>query len=75
LLKRIRAYQPFIPAVALSGNVLKEDILAYRKAGFDEVLSKPVQKRDLQAAIEKSFILRKAEQDGDLPASDNLTVH
>ncbi len=75
LLKRVRAYQPHIPAVALSGNVLKEDILAYRKAGFDEVLSKPVQKRDLQAAMEKSFILRQAERNGDIPASDNLTVH
>ncbi len=75
LLKRVRAYQPHIPAVALSGNVLKEDILAYRQAGFDEVLSKPVQKRDLQSAMEKSFILRQAERNGDLPASDNLTVH
>lgn len=75
LLKRVRAYQPHLPAVALSGNVLKEDILAYRKAGFDEVLSKPVQKRDLQAAMEKAFILRQAERNGDLPASDNLTVH
>lgn len=75
LLKRVRAYQPHIPAVALSGNVLKEDILAYRQAGFDEVLSKPVQKRDLQSAMEKSFILRQAERNGDLPASDNLTIH
>jgi signal transduction histidine kinase/ActR/RegA family two-component response regulator len=75
LLKRVRAYQPHIPAVALSGNVLKDDILAYRKAGFDEVLSKPVQKRDLQAAMEKAFILRQAERNGDIPASDNFTFH
>lgn len=76
LLKRVRAYQPNIPAVALTGNVLKEDILEYRAAGFDEVLSKPVQKRDLQAAMEKAFILREAQRKGSIVTSlDSQTLH
>jgi len=75
LLKKVRSFQPFIPAVALSGNIMSKDFLAYRDAGYDEVLAKPVQKRELQAALEKAFMLKQAEQSGEMPSADNLTLH
>lgn len=76
LLKRVRDYQPHTPAFALTGNVLKEDIEEYLAAGFDEVLSKPVQQRDLQAALEKAFILGQAQRHGTLFAGvDSGTIH
>jgi CheY-like chemotaxis protein/anti-sigma regulatory factor (Ser/Thr protein kinase) len=75
LLVKVRDFQPFIPAIALSGNVLQEDLKQYRKAGFDDVLTKPVQKQRLQACMEKVFMLKQAEKNGIIPATDNHTLH
>lgn len=75
LLVKVRDFQPFIPAIALSGNVLLEDLKKYRQAGFDDVLTKPVQKQRLQACMEKVFILKQSEQNGVIPASDDHTLH
>ncbi len=75
LLAKVRDFQPYIPAIALSGNVMRNEIIAYKKAGYDDVLAKPVQKRELQAAMEKVFMLKQAEKNGDMPSPDNLTLH
>ena len=45
--KRIKAINPDIPVIAITAYALAGDEQKLRKAGFDEYISKPVQKREL----------------------------
>ena len=45
--RRIKAINPDIPVIAITAYALAGDEQKLRKAGFDEYISKPVQKREL----------------------------
>ena len=51
LLEKLRASNPDLPVIAITGNVLEEDVQDYYEAGFDKVLSKPVDKAKLFETI------------------------
>ncbi|BDX07073.1 ATP-binding protein [Planctobacterium marinum] len=51
--ERFKLQKPNLPVIALTANVLQEDIALYQKTGFDDVLSKPVDKNELLATINK----------------------
>ena len=51
LLKKIRASNPDLPVIAITGNVLEEDVQDYYEAGFNKVLSKPIDTAKLLEAI------------------------
>ncbi|HOI32208.1 MAG: response regulator [Bacteroidales bacterium] len=51
--KRIKAINPDIPVIAITAYALAGDEQKLRKAGFDEYISKPVQKRELLRKINK----------------------
>jgi DNA-binding LytR/AlgR family response regulator len=42
-----------LPIIAMTANVMQEDIVACREAGMDDYLAKPVQIRVLEQAIER----------------------
>jgi len=49
---RLRAMGVRIPLVAVTGNALDEDVRAFRQAGADEVLTKPVDRKKLQRVLD-----------------------
>ena len=51
LLSRARRIQPGLPAIALSGYGMEEDLSRSLEAGFDAHLTKPVDLDSLEAAI------------------------
>jgi signal transduction histidine kinase/CheY-like chemotaxis protein len=51
LMRRLRALQPSLPGICLSGYGMEEDLRACREAGFAEHLTKPVDVQRLHAAI------------------------
>jgi signal transduction histidine kinase len=51
LLKRIKLVNADLPVIALSGNVMRDDVEKYLKEGFDIVLGKPIKKEDLEKLI------------------------
>ncbi|MDD3637712.1 MAG: response regulator [Bacteroidales bacterium] len=51
--KRIKAINPDIPVIAITAYALAGDEQKLRKAGFDEYISKPVQKRELLRKVNK----------------------
>ncbi|MFT7547829.1 MAG: signal transduction histidine kinase/CheY-like chemotaxis protein [Candidatus Azotimanducaceae bacterium] len=51
LLERIRLSDPELPVIALSGNVMKDDVEQYLSLGFDMVLGKPIKQDELKKAI------------------------
>lgn len=48
---RFKLQKPEIPVIALTANTLKEDMALYQKTGFDEVLTKPVDKTELISTL------------------------
>ena len=54
VLRRVLAVRP-IPAIALSGFGLDEDLRRSRASGFAEHLVKPVDLRTLEAAIQRAL--------------------
>ncbi|MGP6089978.1 ATP-binding protein [Antarctobacter jejuensis] len=52
--------------VAVTANVLSHQVQEYREAGMDQVLGKPVSKRDLMALLAKKF---GAEPEAEQPTS------
>ena len=42
---------PYVPAIAVTANALREQVAAYRKAGFDDHLAKPIRQSDLAAVL------------------------
>lgn len=48
-----RITHPDTPAMAITGNVLEEDVQKYLSAGFVNVLAKPTCKRDLVCALDE----------------------
>jgi signal transduction histidine kinase/CheY-like chemotaxis protein len=51
LMKKLRAMQPELPGICLSGYGMEDDLAACRAAGFAEHLTKPVDMQRLRAAI------------------------
>ena len=51
LLQRIRLSDPELPVIALSGNVMKDDVDQYLSLGFNMVLGKPIKLDELKKAI------------------------
>jgi CheY-like chemotaxis protein len=45
-----------IPIVAITANVMSEDVELYKEIGFDRVLSKPVQLQELYEACTKYIV-------------------
>lgn len=45
--KQIRENYPEIPIIAFTANVMQDDIVSYRDAGFTDVISKPVERNKL----------------------------
>lgn len=58
-IERDGALQP-ISIIAVTANVLSHQINSYRDAGMDEVLSKPVSKRDLMSVLGRQLAERAA---------------
>ncbi|MFY8274224.1 CHASE domain-containing protein [Pseudoalteromonas sp. SSDWG2] len=56
--KRIKAEHPSLPIVALTANVMKDDIERYQQQGFDGYLAKPVEFVDLIAKMSE-FLTQK----------------
>ncbi|MEO6005852.1 MAG: ATP-binding protein [Opitutus sp.] len=54
LMPRLRAQQPWVRGVCLSGYGTEDDLQACRAAGFSEHLTKPVDMQRLQAAIRRA---------------------
>ena len=50
----LRAQHPNLPAIALSGYGRDEDLVRGREAGFSAYLTKPVEFRQLEEAIERA---------------------
>lgn len=50
-----------VPIIALSANVLPEQVAAYRLAGMDAHLAKPINPRDMLAAIGHWAAVRRAD--------------
>jgi len=46
-----------IPIIAVTANVMNEDVNRYRKIGFNCILSKPVQLHELYEACIKHILL------------------
>ncbi len=55
LLRELRASNPALPGIALSGYGMDEDLARTRMAGFAEHLTKPVNVSSLERAIEAIF--------------------
>ena len=55
----IRSLGYSVPVVAVTGNALHEDTEAFRAAGADEVLSKPVNRQSLVKAMTELGVLPK----------------
>lgn len=55
LLRELRANNPALPGIALSGYGMDEDLARTRSAGFAEHLTKPVNVSSLERAIEAVF--------------------
>lgn len=53
LMARIRAIRPTLPGICLSGYGTEEDMIACKKAGFTEHLTKPIDISRLEATILK----------------------
>jgi len=53
LLGDMKVTHPDTPAIAITGNVLEEDVQKYLSAGFVNVLAKPTCKRDLVCALDE----------------------
>lgn len=51
LLKEIRAVNASLPIVALTGNVMQEDVDEYLQEGFNTVIAKPVRRSLLYQAV------------------------
>lgn len=49
--ERFKLQKPEIPVIALTANALKDDMALYEKTGFDEVLTKPVDKAELISTL------------------------
>ncbi|UAA40220.1 response regulator [Paraneptunicella aestuarii] len=48
---KIKAEYPDLPIVALTANVMKEDLLEYERVGFDDCISKPIDQEVLHRCI------------------------
>lgn len=86
-LRAIRAHAhssavPMPPAIALTANVMAEQLAAYRACGFDATLQKPLRRDALLRTVDKAALTRaradrmpdqtladKAETDGDAVAA------
>ena len=54
--ERFKLQKPNVPIIALTANVLQEDIARYQKTGFNDILSKPVDKEELLITLNKHLI-------------------
>ena len=63
LLQQLRQHRP-IPAVALSGYGMKEDLRQSRAAGYDEHLSKPIDFSLLIGVIDRLLVPRVTRASG-----------
>lgn|GEM_PF-775736 len=57
---RIRQSNPDIPIVALTANVMKEDVLFYNESGFSGHLAKPLNMAELYKTLE-SYLAKEVE--------------
>jgi len=62
--RKTEAKNEHAPIVALTANVITEDISGYYKAGMDDYLSKPFSTEDIQKKLQKWVSLEKTEQQG-----------
>lgn len=53
LMRKLRARQPDLPGICLSGYGMEDDVQACRAAGFHEHLTKPVEMQRMRAAISR----------------------
>jgi signal transduction histidine kinase/CheY-like chemotaxis protein len=51
LLHRIKLVNADLPVIALSGNVMRDDVEKYLREGFSMALGKPIKKEDLEKVI------------------------
>ncbi len=61
LLQAIRAQEvernlPRTPALAFTANAMSHQIESYRAAGFDDCVTKPLKRQDLQAVLQQLFV-------------------
>jgi len=54
--KQIKSENPLVPIVALTANILPEDIAAYREVGFDDHMGKPFEIITLLSLINKYML-------------------
>jgi CheY-like chemotaxis protein len=53
VLEKIRSSLYAVKAIALTGYGMPADVIRFREAGFDTILLKPVELKNLETAIEK----------------------
>lgn len=51
--KSIRGFNNITPIIALTANVMKEDVDVYHRSGFNEHITKPVDMNHLYSSLEK----------------------
>ena len=54
-LKNIRKFDQYIPIIALTADVLSDSKQKYIQAGFDDYISKPVNKNEVDEVFSKLF--------------------
>ena len=59
LLRQLRLRAP-IPAIACTAHVMRYEMGSYLAAGFNEVVPKPIQPKDLLAAVRRVLLLPPA---------------
>jgi len=59
--KALRERQYTKPIVSLSANVIESDTKAFREAGMDDILKKPIIPKELDMILEKYIPLKKPE--------------
>ncbi len=60
-----------VPIIAMTAHAMKGDRENYLKAGMNDYVAKPIEPRELLAAIQRQFSNRKTETESGLSASDS----
>lgn len=56
----MKANLPRVPIIGVTANVLPEQVAAYREAGMDQVLAKPVRRAELFEALKRLVVVEDA---------------
>lgn len=54
--KHIRMTDKKVPIIALTANVMREDILLYKEVGFNECMAKPIDMREFNKLLSQLFV-------------------